>query len=154
MKVEKVGSHRGGRSNFRLINGKVLGLLILHTGICWRDVELLGGRLFEHASAIGELDAAVVSTLSKHQKSNLDKVYMTELFPPILRVMAGFSNKDNLSTNSTIYHVPRALITLPWSDNDVCKFIFPKIEIWRAQFYSPQGDTSEAARNSSHFLPR
>ena len=87
----------------------------------------------EHASAVGGLDAAAVSTLSKHQKLSLDKVYMTKLFPPILCVMAGFSSNDSISsTNSTIYHIPCTLITLPWSDNEICKFIFPRIEIWRA----------------------
>ena len=129
------------------IAGTAYKNLLDSCGISWGKIVHMRAAGIEYASAMGELDAAAVSTLSKHQKSNLDKVYMTELFPPILRVMAGFSCSDKLNTNSNIYHIPRTLVTLPWSDDDVCRFIFPKIQFWRAQYYSPQGDTSDAATN-------
>ena len=123
-------------------------VLLDSCGITWGKIVHMRAAGIEHASAMGELDAAAVATLSKHQKSNLDKVYMTELFPPILRVMAGFSYTENkCKTNSTIYHVPRCLIKLPWSDDQVSRFIFPKIDIWRDQYFSPEGDKSEAAKN-------
>ena len=62
--------------------------------------------------------------------------------------MAGFSYSENtIKTNSTIYHVPRTLIDLPWTDDEVTQFIFPKIQIWRSQYQSPEGESSEAARN-------
>ena len=130
------------------VAGNAYNRLLSGCGLSWGKVIHMRAAGIEHASAMGELDAAAVSTLSKHQKSNLDKVYMTELFPPILRVMAGFSNTENkVSTNSCIYHVPRTLVELPWTDDQVTSFIFPRVEVWRAQFQSPEGDTSEAARN-------
>ena len=124
------------------------GTLLDVCGINWGKIVHMRSAGIEHASAVGELDASAVSTLSKHQKSNLDKVYMTELFPPVLRVMAGFStNEYQHKTNSNFYHVPRTLLHLPWSDQEVTKFIFPQIDIWHLQFNSPEGDKSEAARN-------
>ena len=51
-------------------------------GISWGKVVHMMAAGIEHASAMGGLDAAAVGTLSKHQKLNLDRVYMTELFPP------------------------------------------------------------------------
>ena len=133
--------------NTRVASSAYNGLLD-SCGITWGKIVHMRAAGIEHASAMGELDAAAVATLSKHQKSNLDKVYMTELFPPILRVMAGFSYTENkCKTNSTIYHVPRCLIKLPWSDDQVSRFIFPKIDVWRDEYYSPEGDKSEAAKN-------
>jgi hypothetical protein len=130
------------------VAGTAYNRVLTDCNVSWGKVVHMRAAGIEHASAIGQLDAAAVSTLSKHQKSNLDKVYMTELFGPVLRVMAGFSASDNLTkTNPTIYHVPRALIELPWPADEVAKFVFPKIDIWRMQHESPQGDKSEAARN-------
>ena len=130
------------------VAGIAYGRLLDGCGINWGKIIHMRASGIEHASSMGELDAATISTLSKHQKSNLDKVYMTELFPPILRVMAGFSLSENLlKTNATIYHVPRTLIEIPWSDHEITHFIFPKIDIWRAQCESPEGDSSEAAKN-------
>ncbi len=117
-------------------------------GVSWRKITHLRSAGIEQASSTGELDASMVGTLSKHQTSNLDRVYMTELFPPILRVMAGFSFTENRGkTNSCIYHVPRSFINLPWTDNEIVHFIFPNIDSWQEQYQSPEGDQSEAAKN-------
>ena len=85
------------------IAGTAYSRLLDGCGISWGKIIHMRAAGIEHASSMGELDAAAVGTLSKHQKSNLDKVYMTELFPPILRVMAGFSYSENkIKTKSTI----------------------------------------------------
>ena len=94
----------------------------------------------EYASSVGELDQAAVATMSKHQQSVMDKVYMTELYGPLLRVMSGFKVEDN-------YHVPRTTLTLPWPIDDVVCRIFPKVHHWRLQYSSPSGDHSRAARD-------
>ena len=67
----------------------------------------------EYESSVGGLDQAAVATMSKHQQSVMDKVYMTELYGPLLQVMAGFKVND-------IYHVPRTAISLPWSLDTIC----------------------------------
>ena len=94
----------------------------------------------EYASSIGELDQAAVSTMSKHQQSQLDKVYMTELYGPLLRVMSGFKVDGN-------YHVPRTFIDLPWPITFLLPRLFPTFTIWQNQFRSPSGDHSKAASN-------
>ena len=60
----------------------------------------------EYVSSQGELDSGTVGTISKHQSRNLEKVYLTELFSPVLRVMAGFGKDDK-------YYVPLVLLKFP-----------------------------------------
>ena len=95
----------------------------------------------EHASGKGGLDAGQVSTMSKHKTGKLDTVYMTELYPPLMMVMAGFKKNDG------IYNVERATLELPWSQREIEGFVFPKLPVWRLQQQSPLGDKSLAAQN-------
>ena len=94
----------------------------------------------KYASSQVELDGGTVRTMSKHQGSKLEKVYMTELFPSVLRVMAGFLKEDT-------YFVPRTMLKLPWSMEEISTYIFPKIHLWRTQFNAPNGEHSGAADN-------
>lgn len=69
---------------------------------------------------------------------------MTELFASVLRVMAGFEKDDK-------YYLPRTLLKLPWSEEEICAYVLPKLHVWRIQFAAPNGDHSLAAEN---FLSR
>jgi hypothetical protein len=44
----------------------------------------------ENASARGELTVEETATMSKNSTEHIFEAYLTELFPPVMRVMAGF----------------------------------------------------------------
>ena len=122
------------------VAGTVYKRLLNHCNINWGKVVHMRTTGIEYASSQGELDGGAVGTMSKHQSSKLEKVYMTELFAPVLRVMSGFEKDEN-------YYVPRILLKLPWSESDLCAYIFPKLHVWLIQYKAPNGDHSLAAEN-------
>ena len=96
----------------------------------------------EHSSSQGELQSDEIATMSKHQKDKIF-VYLTDLLKPVLRVMSGH-NKD------ARYYVPRTEINLHelgLSLDQATAMISPRIETWRDQQQSAEGDKSEAALN-------
>jgi hypothetical protein len=66
--------------------------------------------------------------------------YATELYGPVMHVMAGFARDD-------AYFVPRCDIAIPAEWGDITKLVFPNIDVWRFQCAAPNGDKSQAARN-------
>ena len=108
------------------VAGTAYSRLLTQCNISWGKIIHMRSAGIEYASAVGELDQAAVATMSKHQQSVMDKVYMTKLYGPLLRVMSGFKVEDN-------YLVPRTTLNLPWSLDDICSRIFPKLHHWRLQ---------------------
>jgi hypothetical protein len=45
------------------------------------------------------------------------------------------------------YYVPCTLLVLQWSDYDIVRKVFPRYDEWLAQYNSPQGDHSDAAKD-------
>ena len=93
----------------------------------------------EQSSAFGDLSIDEQATMSKHKTEKVYR-YVTELFAPLMKVMAGFARTE-------VYNVPRAEISIPFERPEL--LVFPHIDVWRAQMQSPMGDKSIAAR---HFL--
>jgi len=116
-------------------------------GISWGRVVHLRIHGIEYGSTEGLCDEDVASISKHNEDGKLGKVYMTELRPIAMKVMAGFSKDET-------YFVPRTLLNLPWTDDECCRFLFPQIDTWREQSASINGDDSEAARNVLlHVLP-
>ena len=104
----------------------------------------------------GELETHKISTMSKH-KTDKGKmaVYETELFPPVMRVMAGFQQQSCYFVERTRIFPNEFLRQHRFPNGQVCAneyeaatyLIFPHIGQWLAQYLSPSGDHSEAAKN-------
>ena len=122
------------------VAGTAYSRLLDKCGISWGKIIHMRAAGIEYAGSVGGLDQAAVATMSKHQQSVMDKVYMTELYGPLLMVMAGFKVND-------IYHVPRSAIVLPWPLDQVCSCVFPRLSTWQSHYHSPTGDHSKAAEN-------
>ena len=122
------------------VAGTAYSRVLKDSNISWGKVIHMRSAGIEFASSHGKLDGGSVSTMSKHQTSKLEKAYLTELHPQVMRVMSGHKKDDK-------YYVPRALLTLPWSDDQICQHIFPKLALWQSQFRNPLGDHSKAAEN-------
>lgn len=118
--------------------------LLHHCKITWQKCTHIRKSGTERASADGELTPHEVASMSKHsmgESGKLLSVYFTELFKPVLRVMAGFS-KDGA------YNVPRTRIGIGNSfGREAVDIVFPRRRIWLQQHASRNGDKSEAARN-------
>lgn len=100
----------------------------------------------DEAGYEGELTQDPIASMSKHIRFKFDVFYMCELCPNVMRVLAGF-RKDEA------YHVPRTEISFEaFGAIDLVKVLFPKIEVWRAQTLSTNGDKSECANNFLNFL--
>jgi hypothetical protein len=108
--------------------------------ISWAKVTHMRTAGIENASARGELTADETATMSKHSTERIFEAYLTELFPPVMRVMAGFQKNDT-------YFVPRVEVAPPFTAEEMSNLVFPQISKWRQQHSSEEGDPSEAARN-------
>ena len=108
------------------------------TGVSWGKVTHLRKTGMEQASAHGDLGIDEIATMSKHRTNKIYR-YATELYTPLMKVMAGFKRTE-------AYFVPRTQVELPveW---DAESIIFPHLETWRLQAASPTGDQSDAASN-------
>jgi len=114
---------------------------VLNTvGISWGRVVHLRVHGIEYGSTEGLGDDDVASISKHNEDGKLGKVYMTELRPHAMKVMAGCGKDEP-------YFVARTLLQLPWTDEECCHFIFPLIDTWREQTASVNGDDSEAGRN-------
>ena len=100
--------------------------------VSFNKVTHLRGSGIERASAKG-CNADEVTTMSKHSKERVFDSYMTQLYPPILMVMAGFEKSDS-------YFVPRTEVELPYSLDDCILMVFPKYPEWQAEWNWGKGD--------------
>jgi hypothetical protein len=110
-------------------------------GVSWSKVSHMRTAGIEYASSRGELGREAIATMSKHTNGDkLETAYVTELFAPTMRVMAGFSQKDD-------YFVARSEVECPFTQEEMSTLAFPHIEEWREQYQSPMGDKTKAAYN-------
>ena len=121
---------------------KTYARILNEVGVSWKKVTHLRSSGIEQASGAGGLSSDAVSTMSKHNQDRLFQCYMTELYEPVMRVMAGFRQSDP-------YFVARTEIPLPYSQDDFeyVKHVFPLYEVWLNQYNSPQGDKHKSAKN-------
>jgi Centromere DNA-binding protein complex CBF3 subunit, domain 2 len=114
-------------------------------GLSWYKCTHLRTMGIEHASVAG-LNNDELGTLSKHITDKIDR-YTTELYPPVLKVMARFSKEEE-------YWVPRLSLGLPsdFTHNDLVKCLWPRIDEWREQQRSTYGDFPCDGCAASNFL--
>ena len=116
--------------------------------ISWNKVTHLRSSGMEQASSRG-LSADEIATMSKHRKERIFESYMTELFPSVMLVMAGF-RKDEA------YFVPRTEVDLPDELDNIVQLCFPKYNQWIRDWNNGQngGDTHTSTRNFLlHVIP-
>ena len=97
----------------------------------------------ESASSRGELLPSEVAIMSKHsvkEHEKLSSVYMTELFPPTLRVMAGFPKDGGYFVPHTHINV---IVYTQKHGKDPIDLIFPLYQVWKQQ----QSDPTHADQN-------
>jgi hypothetical protein len=109
-------------------------------GIQWKKVTHLRSHGIELGSRAG-LNAEEIATLSKHKTERIFEAYLTELYPPVLKVMAGFR------VGGDPYFVARTEDPLPLKDETAVRAVFPKIDVWRAEQSGPNGDKHQSAQN-------
>jgi hypothetical protein len=73
---------------------KAYNAVLDRVGVSWGKVTHLRKAGMEYASSRGELGEKEVASMSKHQTDQIGKVYFTELFGPVLRVMSGHPKGD------------------------------------------------------------
>jgi hypothetical protein len=73
---------------------KAYNTVLNRVGVSWGKVTHLRKAGMEYASARGELREKDIASMSKHQTDKIGKVYFTELFGPLLRVMSGHPKGD------------------------------------------------------------
>ena len=123
-------------------------------GLSWAKVSHLRKQGMEAGSFRGQLESNQLGTMSKHKTEKI-AAYETELFPPVMRVMAGFQQQSCYSVPRTRVFPRDELMQHPFPNAIVPKnaleaatlLIFPRIQEWRAQMCSPHGDKSKAAEN-------
>jgi len=112
--------------------------LYQEAGISWsKNLHLRKGGM-DKAGTAG-LSEEAVSTMSKHSTAKI-RQYMPELHAEVMCVMAGFQPNEE-------YYVPRCLLELPWTEDEIVRAVFPKYNTWIHQYQSPDGDHSDAAKN-------
>ena len=86
--------------------------------------------------------------MSKHcHDGRLFEAYITELFAPVMRVMAGFKQ-------TATYHVPCTEVEPDCDAAECTRRVFPMWETWKEQQRSPHGDKHKSAVNFLyHVLP-
>jgi hypothetical protein len=117
---------------------KAYNAVLDQAGVSWGKVAHL-----RKAGSRGDLDEAVLGSMSNHTTSKLGKCYHTELFPSLLRVMSGFDKDDVYFCPHTGHFGPQEM-----PESILSSLVFPRIGEWREQCLDPvRGDNSEAAKN-------
>ena len=93
----------------------------------------------EQSSAKGGHGADELATLSKHRSEQIFEAYLTELYPPVLKTMAGFCPAEP-------YFVARTEVSVPFSDDEIVKLVFPRYKMWKDEL-EDDGDPHESAQN-------
>lgn len=109
--------------------------------ISWNKVTHLRSSGMERASTRG-LNADEVATMSKHKKERIFESYMTELYPSVMQVMAGFRKEES-------YFVPRIEVELPCELQYLIRYCFPAYDNWLSDWNEGQGsgDRHASTRN-------
>jgi Centromere DNA-binding protein complex CBF3 subunit, domain 2 len=114
-------------------------------GVGWKKSTHLRTMGIEFASAAG-CQNDELGTMSKHLIDKIDR-YTTELYPPLLKVMARFAKDEE-------YWVPRLLLGLPsdFTEDDLLKCLWPNIDEWREQQQGIHGDGAGRVCAAFNFL--
>ncbi len=81
----------------------------------------------EHGTFVCELHSGRIATMSKHcHDERLFEAYITELFAPVMRVMAGFKQ-------TATYHVPCTEVEPDCDAAECTRRVFPMWETWKEQ---------------------
>ena len=118
---------------------KAYRALLMATNISWSKVTHLRKAGMEQSSARGDLTSEEQATMSKHSTQKNFR-YASELYAPVMHVMAGFSRASE-------YRVPRINLEPPPDWGDITRCVFPQIDIWKMQANAPDGDKTRAAQN-------
>lgn len=123
--------------------------LLTKLKLTWEKCTHLRKAGTEYASSVGELVPHEIATMSKHtfgDGQKLTSVYITELFPPTLRVMAGFKKDGG-------YFVPRTKIDISQvcGNQEAVDIVFPRYRLWVQQRESENGDKTAGAYNFLYF---
>jgi len=118
--------------------------ILKHCHVHWEKVMHMCKAGTEYASAKGGLTPLEVSTMTKHsmwqEGEVMMGVYFTELFPHVLKVMAGFTGTD------TVYDVAQAKIGISERFRaSAVDLIFPQNRQWIEQM--KRRETSAAAQD-------
>jgi hypothetical protein len=114
--------------------------------VSWAKVTHLRKLGMEHASTQGMTEEEL-GTLSKHITRKIAR-YETELYPPILKIMAGFKKEQD-------YFVPRTMLDLPagLTDEALVSLFWPRIHHWReSQADTLLGDNPDPKCAAHNFL--
>jgi hypothetical protein len=114
--------------------------------VSWAKVTHLQKLGMEHASTQGMTEEEL-GTLSKHITRKIAR-YETELYPPVLKIMAGFKKEED-------YFVPRVHLDLPngITDEVLVSLLWPRIHHWReSQADTLLGDNPDPKCAAHNFL--
>jgi hypothetical protein len=118
--------------------------LLNQADLSWAKISHMRKQGMEAARFWGQLESNHLGTMSKHKTDKIS-AYETELFPPVMRVMAGFHQQS-------CHSIPRARVLpcvelmhhqfpngmVPKNKLEAATLlIFPRIRLWRAQICSP-----------------
>lgn len=104
--------------------------------INWKKVTHLWSHDIWLGSRAGLNAEERISTLSKHKTERFLEAYLTELYPPVLSVMAGFH------VDGDPHCIPRTEDPPPLEDTTAKRLVFPKRELWRARGPNKQVQTA------------
>lgn len=95
----------------------------------------------EQASRHGMVDTEI-STMSGHIDSKIQRVYLTNLYPKLMKVMAGFRRDDQ-------YFIARSKLPYgPYANiEEAITKVFPESANWKEQQKGVFGDTDKSAEN-------
>lgn len=104
----------------------------------------LRSSAIEQASSYG-LDCMRISTQSKHIQDKINRFYMSQSNPEVLKMMSGFRTEEDGE-----YFVPRTHLIIPNEDNNkYVEHIFPQYKTW-VDDYKSSNVPSEASKNFLH----
>ena len=132
-----VGGAKGGARSCEDGYCKVTEACSIH----WHKLTHMRSSGMENGSSKG-LNADELATMSKHRKERIFDSYMTELYPPVMLVMAGHRKEEP-------YFVPRTEVALPYSIEECINLCFPKYGEWCTQWNNGVwgGDAHTSAQN-------
>lgn len=102
-----------------------------HCGLDANHLTHLRSSAIEQASTYG-LDCMRISTQSKHMMDKINRFYMAESTPEVMKMMSGFRHAEDGE-----YFVPRSHLEIPFQhQNEFVKHIFPAYPDWIDQYRS------------------
>jgi Centromere DNA-binding protein complex CBF3 subunit, domain 2 len=111
-------------------------------GVVSQHVVHLRSAGIERASTMGLEDRRIAS-MSKHVSDQFGRSYSTQLDPVVMTAMSGCYGGEP-------WFVPRTEVSLPCTDSDSIRHVFPQYDRWIEQFTGPMGVKEKTS--ASNFL--